>query len=221
MLSPKAPAARTQHAPHPRHKPRGAAEVIEPWSFSLLTPTRIPPPVEYQAPPRAKDSFSPPTEESKVKEMFQKLKGKSRSELPDYKLSAKADYLLLSRATQRGGDVRKGAIAYYNLGVSHDNAKNFKKGIEVCVAESSRLFVLFLAGLGTALPFYWLFFLCWQAYKQFLRACRSLGDDIGEGLAYNTLAMSYHLLGDLQAALNYHAKHAKLAKDARVRLLSQ
>lgn len=54
-----------------------------------------------------------------------------------------------------------------------------------------------------------------QCYRKFLKSVKEAGDNAGECLAYNAIAISYQMLGDLQAALSYHARHGKVATDAR------
>ena len=57
-----------------------------------------------------------------------------------------------------------------------------------------------------------------QAYRKFLKAVKTSGNLHAQCLAFNSIAVSYHYKGDLEEALTYHARHAKVAPDFRVRL---
>jgi hypothetical protein len=56
-----------------------------------------------------------------------------------------------------------------------------------------------------------------QAYRKFLKVVVESGNVYAQCLAFNSIAISYHYRGNLLEALNYHARHAKVAADPRVR----
>jgi hypothetical protein len=56
-----------------------------------------------------------------------------------------------------------------------------------------------------------------QAYRKFLKVVKQAGNLYGQCLAYNSIAVAYHYKGDMEESLAYHARHAKIAPDFRVR----
>lgn len=59
-----------------------------------------------------------------------------------------------------------------------------------------------------------------KAYQNFLAVCRRTGDRIGEALAYNAIAVDFHLRGQRTAnpknykmAVHYHTKHLSVADE--------
>jgi tetratricopeptide (TPR) repeat protein len=112
---------------------------------------------------------------------------------------------MLATASKRSGDVAKAAQSLFNLGVSFDNMQQYGKAIEVRAAVA-----LNVRCLGDiAVP---------QAYRKFLKAAKEANNLPAMCLGYNSAAISYQNKGDLENALAYHARHAKVAPDARVRL---
>lgn len=100
-------------------------------SFSLLTPSRVPIPETYNAPSRAPDPVALLTSEAAAhRELFSQLKSKTRSHSSTVSMSAGRDFELLATASRRSGDDMKAAIALFNLGVTHDNSRQYGKAIE-------------------------------------------------------------------------------------------
>jgi tetratricopeptide (TPR) repeat protein len=59
-----------------------------------------------------------------------------------------------------------------------------------------------------------------KCYKKLLSTAKKSGDVHGQCLAYNSLGIAYHCLGDMDAALACHAHHGQTADDVRGRILA-
>ena len=139
---------------------------------------------------------------------------------------------MLATASRRGGDVAKASHALFNLGVTLDNTQQYSKAIEVrsrlpfshpfssCASAPLRVPSLASAPSHPHSYAFWLCSFgcsCLQSYKKFLKAAKEANNVQAQCLGYNSIAISYQNKGDLESALRYHARHAKVAGDARVR----
>ena len=169
-----------------------------------------------------------------------------RSSVPQTNLSKKADYRILASSTGRAGDSVKAAVSHYNLGVVADNAFRFKRAIEcykkfiAALKSASKdqnvaatMLSARVGGTGTS-PL-----LSSRTSRSAAGASARAPADLGasytsqastvpsdtavrsaQALGYNALAISAAAAGDLEAALLYHAEHAKVAPHPQGRVIA-